>query len=260
VEYRFTEGRNEEFRALAAELVALEVDLIVAVATGIQAAKDATTTIPIVMTSSADPVGAGLVASLARPGGNVTGLSQAAPQLSGKRLEWLKATVPGLSRVAILWGPANPGLMLSFRELELAAQTLGVEVLSLEVRDAEDFAPAFETAIHEQAQGLITLASSLTFYNRARIAELAAKSRVPAMYELRRFPEAGGLMSYGPSSAHLFRRAAYYVDRILKGAKPADLPVEQPREFDFVINLQTAHALSLTIPPHVLLQATEVIP
>jgi putative tryptophan/tyrosine transport system substrate-binding protein len=203
--------------------------------------------------------GLGLVASIARPGGNVTGLSQAAPQLSGKRLEWLKETVPGLSRVAILWGPANTGLMHSVSELELAAQALGVELLSLEVRGPDDFAPAFETATHEHAGGLVTLASSLTFSNRARIAELAAKSRVPAMYELRRFPEAGGLMSYGPSSAHLFRRAAYYVDRILKGTKPADLPVEQPREFEFVINLKTAQALGLTIPPHVLLQATEVL-
>jgi putative ABC transport system substrate-binding protein len=246
----------------AAELLSLAPDVIL-VAGGnpvVRAAQDATSTIPIVMAQAGvDPVATGLVTSYARPGGNVTGLTQITAELSGKRLEVLKDLIPGMSRVAVLWNPNTRDKAIEFRELQAAAQTLGVVVQSLEVRDADELSQAFEAAAREQAAGLVVLQEGLTLNQRGRIAELALQGRLPTMYESRYFVEAGGLLAYGVNLPDLYRRAAVYVDRILRGARPADLPVERPVRFDVVINLQTAQALGLTIPHHVLLQATEVI-
>jgi len=259
IEYRFMEGVDDRLPLLAAELVSLQVDVIVAVARGALAAKNATMTIPIVMTGMNDPVGAGVVASLRRPGGNVTGLSLMAAQLSGKRLEILKQVVHGISRLAVLWNNSIPILSTTIREIEDAARTLGLHLIPVPVHQADDLENAFEFAIREYADALIVVAGSLTFAYRSHITQLAAKSSLPTMYELRAFAEIGGLMSYGADSGYNLRRAAYYVDRILKGASPADLPIEQPMHFDFVVNLKTAQTLGLTIPHQVLLQATEVI-
>ena len=241
IERRHWEGRAERLPALAADLVRLKVDVIVTVALQpTQAAKNATTTIPIIMVTVVDPVRTGLVASLARPGGNVTGLSHFAGQeLNGKRLELLREVVPKLSHVAILWNPANPSHPLQLRETEVvAAQTLGVRLRPLEVRVPGDFEGTFETAIRGRAGALIALEDPFIFSERTRIVGLAAKSRLPVMYGFREFVEAGGLMSYGTSLAYHFRHAATYVDKILKGAKPADLPIEQPTKFELVINLR----------------------
>jgi putative ABC transport system substrate-binding protein len=260
IQYRSAEGRVDPLPGLASELVDLPVDVIVAGAgPAVEAAKTATATIPIVMLASGDPVGTGLVASLARPGGNVTGLTFISPQLSGKRLQLLKEAFPSVSRVAALWNPAELSNALEFRESELAAQTLGVELQSLDVRGPTEFASAFGTVSGKRSDALIVFAHALTIANSQQIADLAATTGLPAMYGVRPFVAAGGLMAYGPDLQQLYRRAAYYVDRILKGAKPAELPVEQPREFEFVINLKTAEALGLTIPQHVLLQVTEAI-
>jgi putative tryptophan/tyrosine transport system substrate-binding protein len=265
IEYRSVAAQADQYDAVAfafaVELVHLPVDVLVVVgARPTQAAKSATSTTPIVIAfTSEDPVAAGLVASLAQPGGNVTGLSAISPQLSGKRLELVKETVGGGAPIAVLWNAANPAPRARFEETQAAAQVLGVPVQSLAVREASDLDSAFEAAVRERAVALIALRDSLTLSSQAQLVELAAKHRLPAMYEDRVWTDAGGLMAYGPSIPDMSRRAATYVDRILKGANPADLPVEQPMRFDFVINARTAQTLGLTIPPHVLLQATEVI-
>jgi putative ABC transport system substrate-binding protein len=265
IEYRSVAAPADQYDALAfalaVELVHLPVDVLVVVgARPTQAAKTATSTTPIVIAfTSDDPVAAGLVASLAQPGGNVTGLSAISPQLSGKRLDLVQETVGGGAPIAVLWNAANPAPRARYEETQAAAQVLGVPVQSLAVREASELDGAFEAAVREHAVALIALRDSLTLSSQAQLVKLAAKHRLPAMYEDRVWTDAGGLMAYGPSVPDMARRAATYVDRILKGAKPSDLPVEQPMRFDFVINLKTAQALGLTIPPHVLLQATEVL-
>ena len=260
IEYRYAEGKLDLLPALAAELVRLKVDIIVTQSTlDAYAARQSTSTIPIVMTASGDAVGTGLVASLARPGGNITGLTTLSRELSGKRLELLKEAVRGLSRVAVLWNAADPDKARDVEETQLQARTLGLELHSLEVRGPNDFDGAFQTATRKRAGGLLTLADSLTIIHQSRIVNLAVKSRLPAMHEQREFVEAGGLMAYGPSVLGLFRRIATYVDKILKGAKPADLPVEQPTQFELVINLKTAKQIGLTIPPELLVRANKVI-
>jgi len=261
VDYRFAEGRFDRLPDLAAELVRLKVDIIVAVPTpAAAAAKNATETIPIVMINVGDPVGLGLIASLARPGGNVTGSSYSVGlEIIGKQLELLKETVPKVRRVAILWNPANPSHPLVVRELNVAARSLGVQLQFLEARGPNEFEGAFAAMAKERMGALLVVPDSVSFLHRTRLADLAARSHLPAAYGLRGHVDAGGLMSYGPDSADLFRRAATYVDKILKGAKPADLPVEQPTKFELVVNLKTAKALGLTIPQSVLVRADEVI-
>jgi putative ABC transport system substrate-binding protein len=256
VEPRYAQG-EAGLREAAADLVRLPVDVVVA--NGVPAAlaaKAATSTIPIVFVGAAAPVGAGLVASLARPGGNVTGLANLNPELSGKRLELLAQVVPGLRRVAYFRDPLNPASFV--QEIQAAAQTLGVQLQVLEIRDVADYEAAFAAASAEQADALMTV-GPINNRNRVRVVSLAARARLPAMYPWSEAVRDGGLMAYGTSNSESYRRAASYIDKILKGAKPADLPVEQPMTFDFVINLKTAQALGLTIPQHVLLQATEVI-
>jgi putative ABC transport system substrate-binding protein len=260
IEVRLAEGEYERLPALAAELVRLQVDVIVAATVpAIEAAHDATGAIPIVMSVTVDPVATGTVTSLARPGGNVTGLSMMAPVLAGKQLELLQEAVPGLSQVAVLWNPTNPGTVPQLREVEVAAGALGVRLQPVEVRGPNELEGAFVTMTQEQLDGLIVIVDAIFLDHRAQIAELAAKWRLPAVYGLREHVEAGGLMSYSANISDMFRRAAYYVDRILKGAKPADLPVEQPMTFDFVVNLKTAQALGITFPNEIMLQVTEVI-
>jgi putative tryptophan/tyrosine transport system substrate-binding protein len=237
------------------------VDVIVAAGDiAIAAAKQQTRTIPIVMAVSTDPLGTGLVASLARPGGNVSGLSMSSPELSGKRLELLKEVVSRLSRVAFLWNPEVRGAVLDYNQTEGAARTLGLQLQSVEAARAEDLDRAFSAITEQRAQALIVASPNpVTFTNRGRIASFAQRNRLPSMHANRDYVDAGGLMSYGPSAADLYRRAATYVDKILKGAKPADLPVEQATKFGLVINLKTAKALGLTIPQSVLLRADEII-
>jgi putative tryptophan/tyrosine transport system substrate-binding protein len=261
LELRYGEARAERIAALARELAGLKVDVIVASTdVAIAAVKRETQTIPIVMAISSDPVGTGFVASLARPGGNVTGNSFMSPELSGKRLELLKEVVPGLSRVAFLWNPDVRGALLDYKETEGAASSLGLQLQSVEVPSAEDFDRAFSAITKERAQALIVPAPNpVGFANRGQIASLAQKNRLPSMYGQNEFVDAGGLMSYGASAPHMHRRAATYVDKILKGRKPADLPVEQPTKFEFVINLKAAKAIGLTIPPNVLARADKVI-
>jgi putative tryptophan/tyrosine transport system substrate-binding protein len=263
IEYRDAEGKYERFPALATELVALKVDLIVVTSTvsGV-AVKQATRTIPIVFTWAADPVGSGLVTSLARPGGNITGLSFLAADLVGKRLELLKQAVPGVSRVAALW---HPGDYVERMEKDMltaadhAARALGLQLQVVEARGPEDFDRAFSDMTRARADAVTVQSTNIFFIERTRLVDLAAKNRLPAMYLSREFVDAGGLMSYGPNVADLHRRAATYVDKILKGAKPGDLPVEQPTKFELVINLKTANALGLTVPPAILARADEVI-
>lgn len=259
VEWKAAGSNRERLSELATELVQLPVDIIVVRGDeAARAAKDASPAIPVVMALSGDPISTGLVASLAHPGGHVTGLSAIISQLTGKRLELLKEAVPGLSRVAAFWNPNDPPRVAEFQEAGPAARTLGLELQSLQVRTPADFDAAFAAAQAERADGLLVFAGGLNSGQAPRIVEFAQRQRLPAMFALREHADAGGLMAYGPNYLALHRRAAYYVDRILKGTSPADLPVEQPREFDFVINLKTARALGLVIPQHVLLQATEV--
>jgi putative ABC transport system substrate-binding protein len=260
IEYRFDEGRDERLSDLAAELVQLKVDLIVT--SGIPpalAAKRATTTIPIVVAAASDLVSTGLVASLARPGGNITGTNSLTAELSGKRLELLKELVPRLSRVGTLWNQLNPGAVGTWEETQAAAKELQLHLLSLPVRDPNNFEAAFSTAVKGGAEALVVIQDTLTNVHRTRIAQLAARSRLPAVYGSTPFVEAGGLISYGSSITGNYRRAAYFVDKILKGAKPADLPVERPTKFELVINLKTAKQIGLTISPHVLARADRVI-
>jgi putative ABC transport system substrate-binding protein len=261
LELRHGEARFERLPELARELVGLKVDVIVtATDVAIAAVKRATQTIPIVMVNSSDPVGTGLVASLARPGGNVTGLSNISSELSGKRLELLREVVPGLSRVAFLWNPDVRGAVLDYKETEGAARSLRLELQSVEVPRAEDFDRAFSALTKGRAQALIVAAANPVGHaKRGQIASFAQRNRLPSIYAGKEYVDAGGLMSYGPSTSDMYRRAAIYVDKILKGAKPADLPVEQPTKFELVINLKTAKALGLTIPQSLLRRADQVI-
>jgi putative ABC transport system substrate-binding protein len=260
LEPRFAEGKLERLPELASELVALKVDVIVASSTqAIQAAQNATRTIPIVMTTVGDPIGPGFVASLARPGGNITGLTIQAPELIAKRLQLLKETVPKVTRVAVIWDPAILHEVQGYKEAEAAARSLDIRLLSMQVQRAEDLESAFATVTRDGADGLLAFENALTSNNGKRIVELALKHRLPGVYGLRDLAEAGGLIAYGPSRSDNYRRAAIYVDKILKGAKPADLPVEQPTKFELVINLKTATALGITIPPSLLLRADQVI-
>ena len=259
-ERRHGDNRPDRLNEAAGELVRLNVDVIVAIGTlGPLAAKRATTTIPIVMANAGDPLGSGLVASLARPGGNVTGMSLMAPDLGGKRLELLKEALPRCARVAVVWNSANPYPAFVFNETKAAGQALGVQVHSLEVRSPEDFPGAFAVTQSLRPDALIVVEDPLTVSHRKPIIEFAARHRVPALYGLKEFAVDGGLISYGASLADLYRRAAGYVDKILKGAKPADLPVQQPTKFEFFINLKTAQALGLEIPATLLARADEVI-
>jgi putative ABC transport system substrate-binding protein len=258
IEYRSTEGSIDELPRLADELVRLKVDVIVAsAAPAAFAARTATTTVPIVFVGVYDPVEIGLVPSLARPGGNVTGLSQTSADLGGKRLGLIKELLPQLRRVAILWRPANPSNLAQKKGAEVAARTLGVQLQSLPVQSPDDFETALRTA--RGAGGLLQADDPLFTTHRRRLVELVVKSRLPAIYGFREHVDAGGLMSYGSDFPDLYRRAATYVDKVLKGAKPADLPVEQPTKFEFVINLKTAKALGLTIPQSILVRADEII-
>jgi putative ABC transport system substrate-binding protein len=263
IEYRDAEGKPERFPALAAELVALKVDVIVAPPTlAAVAAKQATKTIPIVFAAAADPVTSGLVTTLARPGGNVTGLPILASDLVGKCLELVTQAVPGVSRVAVLWQPGGQGERTEkdlLKEAEVAARALRVRLQIVEARGPADIDRAFSDMTRARAGALTVLTSTMFGSERRRLVDLAAKNRLPAVYPWREFVDAGGLMAYGPNIADLYRRAATYVDKILKGAKPADLPVEQPTKFELVINLKAAKALGLTIPQSVLGRADEVI-
>jgi putative ABC transport system substrate-binding protein len=263
IEYRNHEGKEERLPALAAELVALKVDVILAVSTlPALAAMKVTRTLPIVFAAAADPVTSGLVTSLARPGGNVTGMSGVAPELVGKCLELLKQTVPGVSRGAVLWQPGAPDERTDkemLKEAEVASRTLGVRLQAVKARRPEDIERAFSDVTKARAGALIVLTSVMFISERRRLVDLAAKNRLPTVYPQRDFVDVGGLMSYGPNGPDLFRRAATLVDKILKGAKPGDLPVEQPTKFELVINLKTAKALGLTIPQSVLARADEVI-
>jgi ABC-type uncharacterized transport system substrate-binding protein len=264
IEYRYTEGKPDRAPELATELVRLKVDIIVAAGgpTWVQAAKNATKTIPIVMLGlSADPVERGLVESLARPGGNVTGFSSLSRELGGKRLELLKEAVPKLARVAVLYDPAIAGSVREVKEdLPVSARALGLTVRSWEVRGADGFEKVFAALNKERPDGLyVPSGGQLINANIKRIVGFALKGRLPSMYSSRRFVDAGGLMYYGADLSDSYRRVAYYVDRILKGTKPADLPVEQPTKYEFVINLKTAKQISLTIPPEVLARATKLI-
>jgi putative ABC transport system substrate-binding protein len=250
----------ERLPHLAAELVSLKVDVIVAAGTpAVQAAKEATKTIPIVTPITTEPLETGLVASLARPGGNITGLSYMSSDLSGKRLELLREVVPGVSRIAVLSNPSSATVPPMMRETEVAARALGVKLQRLEVRGPDDFERVFQAARKERAGALITLDDAFAFTQRTRIVKLATKNRLPAIYGFREFVEVGGLMSYAANLSDMYRRAATYVDKILKGTKPADLPVEQPMKFELVINLKTAEQIGLTIPPNVLVRADKVI-
>ena len=260
VERRFAEAKAERMSDIAAELVRLKVDVIVtSTDPGIAAVRQQTQTIPIVMANSTDPVATGFVASLARPGGNVTGLSSISPELSVKRLELLKEAVPGLSRVAIVWNPDVRGGVLEYKETEGAARSLHLQLQSVEVNRPDDFDRAFSALMTGRAEALTVASSSVTFRNRSQIASLAQKNRLPSIYGLREFADAGGLMAYGPNYAEGWRRAATYVDKILKGAKPADLPVEQPTRYELVINRKTANVLGLKIPDKLIALADEVI-
>ena len=259
-EIRYAEGHTDRYSAFAAELVALRVDVLITVSTpGALAAMRATKTIPTVMLGVSDPVGSGLVVSLGRPGGNRTGLSLLAPELSAKRLELLRQALPQASRVAVLWNTANEGMMLRFRETEAAAAVLGVTIESVGVRAPSDFEDAFERMSKRRPQMLLVLADTVTRGQTKRIVEFAAANRLPAIYEAREFVEAGGFMSYGIDFSDHFRRGATYVDKIMKGARPADLPVEQPSKFELIINVKTARTLGLTIPPSLLVRADRLI-
>jgi putative ABC transport system substrate-binding protein len=260
IDYRYAEGKQDRLPALAAEFVRLKVDVIV---TGgpipTRSTKEATVTIPIVMGFDNDPVGNGFVASLARPGGNITGLSTLYPEISGKQLELLKEIVPKLSRVGVLGNSTNPGNAQALRETELAAGALKVQLQYLDVLDPKDIETAFRAASKERADAVLVLSNTVLSPHRTQVADLAVKNRLPAIYDRPEFVEDGGLMTYSASITEMSRRAATYVDKILKGAKPADLPVEQPKKFELVINLKAAKQIGLTIPPNLLLRADKVI-
>jgi putative ABC transport system substrate-binding protein len=260
IEYRYAEGRNDRLPELIADLVRRKVDIIVtAVTNDTLAAKNATREIPIVMAAAGDPVATGIADSLARPGGNVTGLSQMNPDLIGKRLELLKEITPNASPVAVLWNPNDPISILSWHEIQLPARKLGLEVRSLEVRDTGDLDKALHEAAGARVGALAIMPNPVFVTNLKRIADFAAQNRLPSIFHLREFADVGGLMSYGVDRSDLFRRAATYADKILKGAKPADLPIEQPTKFELVINRKTAKILGLDIPPMLLARADEVI-
>ena len=261
IEYRHTGGKTDRFFDVAAELVGLKVDIIVAAGGSavVLAVKPATDTIPIVMTNPGDPVAIGVVASLARPGGNITGLSSFSTDLSGKRLEVLKEAVPKLSRVAVLWNPAESGNVRNFKETEDAAQSLGLKLLSLGLRTPNDLDNALQSSIRDRAGAIIIIRSPACTTIGEKIVDFAGKNRLATMFPEKETVEAGGLMSYAPNIADNFRRAATYVEKILKGAKPADLPVERPMKFEFIVNLKTAKQIGLTIPPNVLARADKVI-
>jgi putative tryptophan/tyrosine transport system substrate-binding protein len=260
IEYRFAAGNAEKLPDLAAELVRLNVDVILAEGSAPRAAKQATTTIPIVMSNSGDPVGTGLVASLARPGGNITGNSSTpGPEIYGKHVELLEETVPRLSRIAILTNPATAFSAVAYRETARAADALKVSLLRLEARSVEQFDGEFAVAKRERAGALIVVQDPMLLNERTRLAELASKSRLPSIYGLLEHVDAGGLMAYAANRLDMFRRAATYVDKILKGTKPADLPVQQPTRFELWINLNAAKQIGLTIPPNVLARADKVI-
>jgi putative ABC transport system substrate-binding protein len=259
IEYRWGEGRNERFAEIAAEFVRLKVDVIVASTTpAVIAAKQVTSVIPIVFPTAGDPVGTGVVASLARPGGNVTGLSNQLSDTASKRLELLREVVPSLRRLAIMGNVDNPGPVLEMREIQATARMLGLEATTFEIRGAEDIAPVFE-ALKGRVDALYLASDPLLATNRVRLNTLALGARLPTMHGVREYVEAGGLMSYGPNVVDQYRRAADLVDKILRGAKPGDIPVEQPTKFDLVINLTTAKTLDLVIPEPFLLRADEVI-
>ena len=260
IEYRSAAGNFDLLSDLVAELVELKVNVIAA--TGFQAtlaAKNTTKTVPIVMIAVGDPVGTGLVSSLARPGGNVTGLTLSFPELGGKRVELLKEVVPRLGQVAVVWNPQNAATTAEWKEMHVAARTLGVSLKSFEVRQAQDLLNAFSAIAKHRPSGLITILDTLVGPYRQLIATFALENRLPSILSLRDYAESGGLMSYGPSLPEIYRRAASYVDKILQGAKPADLPIEQPTKFELVINLKTAKVLGLTIPPSILVRADEII-
>jgi putative tryptophan/tyrosine transport system substrate-binding protein len=260
IEYRYAEGKQDRVLALAAELVRLKVDVIVSGGSTVtRSAKEATVTIPIVMAQDPDPVGSGFVASLARPGGNITGLATLAPELSGKQLELMKEIVPRLARVAVLGTSTRSGNARSLKETELAAGAFGVKLQYLDILSPKDIETAFRAASKGRADAVLVLSSPLLFSQRKHVADLAVKGRLPAILPQSEYVEDGGLMSYATSLTDLSRRAATYVDKILKGAKPADLPVEQPKKFEFIINLKAAKQIGLTIPPNVLVRADKVI-
>jgi len=258
IEYRWAEGHSERFAEIAAELVRLKVDVIVTTGTSVLAAKQATAVIPIVFAVANDPVGTGVVASLARPGGNVTGLSLEAPDLAGKRVGLLREALPGLRRLAIMFNAGYSAAVLETDEIQAAARALGLDTARLEIRTAEDISPAFE-ALKSRADALYPVGDALVNTNRIRIMTLALAARLPTVCGLREYAEAGGLMSYGPKFTDLFRRAAEFVDKILRGAKPGDIPVEQPTKFELIINLTTARALGIEMPPTLLARADELI-
>ena len=259
-EYRYAEGKLDRLPALADELVRLKVDVLLTPTTpGALAAKNATRTIPIVFLDVTDPVGVGLVDSLARPGGNITGLTDIAAVLAGKQLELLKETIPKLSRVAVLWNPKSPGDEQLWKESQLAARELGLQLHSMEVSSADKYEGAFKEAIKARSDALAWMSSPLGSSNQNQIVELPKKYRLPAIYPRRAVVENGGLMSYGPDLDEPFKRAAVFVDKILKGTKPADIPVEQPTKFEFIINLKAAKQIGLKVPPNVLARADKVI-
>jgi putative ABC transport system substrate-binding protein len=260
IEWRYAEGKADRLPGLAAELVRLTVDLIVSAAPiPTRSAKQATSTIPIVMAFDDDPVGSGFVASLARPGGNITGLSTLSPEISGKQLELLKEIAPKLSRVGVLGDVTRPGVPQALREINLAAGTFGMRVQYLDVPTSNDIETVFRAASRERAEAVLVLVGPVLMSHRIQVTDLAAKNRIPAIYERAEFTDAGGLMFYGASISDMFHRAATYVDKILKGTKPAELPVEQPKKFEFIVNLKAAKQIGLTIPPSVLARADKVI-
>ena len=258
IEYRWAEGRDERYNEIAAELIRLNVDIIVTAGTSALAVKQATAVIPIVFTAAPDPVGMGLVASLARPGGNVTGLSVQSTDIAGKRLEILREVVPAVGRLAVLANIGASGAVLELRNVQATAKAFGLDITTLEIRRTEDIAPAF-AALKGRVDALYVCVDPLTVINRIRINTLALGARLPTMHGFRDFVEPGGLISYGASFPHQYRRAADLVDKILRGAKPGDIPIEQPTKFDLVVNLITGQALGLTVPPTLLARADEVI-
>ena len=260
LETRYAEGRTERFPALVAGLVDLKVDILVATSTpGALAAKQATSTIPIVMAAVGEPVEVKLVDSLAHPGGNITGLSLSAPQLAAKRLDLLKQALPKLSQVTVVWNSANQGMQARFQETQSGASLLGLAMRSIAIQSPDDFDALFEALTRARPESLLVLADTVTVANRQRTLDFAAKNRVPAIYEVRAFVDDGGLMSYGINMSDHYRRAAFHVDKIIRGAKPADLPIEQPTKFELVINLKTARTLGLALPPALLQRADQLI-